>query len=160
MFDSSFFVALAFFLFIGLLIWKKVPGLIAGALDRRAAEIKNELETARGLREEAQALLARHQREQRDAAERAQEMIAAAEREAKTITEEAEHSLNELIARRESLARDKIARAEADAVKEVRQVAAAAATAAAAELIARHLQDKDQDALISASISDLGKRLH
>lgn len=160
MFDASFFVAAAFFIFIGLLIWKKVPGLVVGALDRRAAEIKSELETARGLREEAQALLARHQREQRDAAQRAQELITAAEREAKLITEEAERNLNELIARRESLARDKISRAEADAVKEVRQVAAAAATAAAAELIARHLQGKDQDALISASISDLGTRLH
>jgi F0F1-type ATP synthase membrane subunit b/b' len=61
-FDASFFVAVAFLLFIGLLIWKKVPGLIIAALDQRAAEIKAQLEEARQLRDEAQALLAQHQR--------------------------------------------------------------------------------------------------
>lgn len=160
MFDSSFFVGLSVVLFVLLLVWKKVPGIIAGALDKRAAEIKAELEQARSLRDEAQALLAQHQKEQREAAKRAEELTATAEREAKLITEEAERNLEALIARREGMARDKIAQAEAAAVKEVRQIAATVAAEAAAELIAAHLKGAEQDALVNEAIDKLGQRLH
>lgn len=158
--DPTFWVAVALVLFIALLVWKKVPGLIAGALDKHAAMIRRQLDEARALKDEAQALLAQHQREQRDAAKRAEELIAAAEREAKLITSEAERGLEELIARRTAVARDKIAQAEAGAVKEVRQAAASVAAAAAAELIAAHLKSKDHDALVTDAIANLDKSVH
>jgi F-type H+-transporting ATPase subunit b len=159
-FDASFFVAVAFLLFIGLLIWKKVPGLIIAALDQRAAEIKAQLEEARQLRDEAQALLAQHQREQRNAATQAQEIAEQAEREAKMLEEAAKKQLDAAVERRLSLAQEKIAQAEAAAVKEVRQVAIQAAVAAARRLIAEQLKAQDDNALIKDAIDSLDKRLH
>jgi len=159
-FDASFFVAVAFLLFIGLLIWKKVPGRIIAALDQRAAEIKAQLEEARQLRDEAQALLAQHQREQRNAATQAQEIAEQAEREAKMLEEAAKKQLDAAVERRLSLAQEKIAQAEAAAVKEVRQVAIQAAVAAARRLIAEQLKAQDDNALIKDAIDSLDKRLH
>ena len=58
MFDESFFVALAFATVIAAFIYLKLPQRLLAALDAKSAEIADELEQARKLREEAQALLA------------------------------------------------------------------------------------------------------
>ncbi len=158
--DATFWVAVSLILFIALLVWKKVPQLIAGALDKKIDSVRAEIDEARALKEEAQSLLAQWQRDQREAAKTAQDLIAGAEREAKLLNAEAERSLDELITRRTALAQQKIAQAEADAVKEVKQVAVAAATAAAAEIIAQHLSDKDRAALVNDAIQGLDKRVH
>ncbi|MDA5193370.1 F0F1 ATP synthase subunit B family protein [Govanella unica] len=158
--DPSFWVAVALLLFFGVLIWKKVPSLIGGALDKQIAGIRREIEQAKALRIEAQTLLARFEQDQKDAAETAKGMLATAEREAKIITDDAARALDELIARRSAMASDKIAQAEAAAIKEVRKVAVEAATAAATRLIASNLGQKDRDTLVSTAIDGLDKRLH
>lgn len=158
--DPAFWVAFSLFLFLALIVWKKVPGLIGGALDKQIAGIRSQIEQARQLRAEAQALLARFEQDQKEAASTARELVATAEREAKLITDEAARALDELIARRTAIAADKIAQAEAAAIKEVRKVAVESATVAAARLIADNLGDKDRDVLVTTAIDDLGKHLH
>lgn len=158
--DASFFVAVSFLLFIGLLVWKKVPAMITAALDKRAAEIKAQLEEARQLRDEAQSLLAQHQREQRHAAAQVKEIAEQAEREAKVLRDAAEEQLNAAVERRLGMAKEKIAQAETAAVKEVRQAAAHVAVAAAERLIAEHLKAQDDAALVNDVIGALDKRLH
>ena len=56
---GQFWVLVALLIFIGILIYMKVPGMLAAQLDKRSTEIADELEQARRLREEAQQLLAR-----------------------------------------------------------------------------------------------------
>jgi len=159
-FGPEFFVAIAFVLFIGLLVWKKVHLLIIGALDKRAIDIKSQLEEARALRDEAHSLLAQSQREQRDAAAQVKEIATQAERETKTLREVAGRDLDEAMTRRLAMAEQKIAQAEAAAVKEVREVAVGIAAAAARQLLAAHLSGKDQSALVEDAISGLDKKLH
>ncbi len=159
-FGPEFFVALAFVLFVGLLLWKKVHLLIISALDKRAADIKSQLEEARALRDEAHSLLAQSQREQRDAAAQVKEIAVQAEREAKVQRETAERDMEETMARRLAMAEEKIAQAEAAAVKEVREVAVGIAAAAARQLLAAHLSAKEQSALVDDAIGGLDKKLH
>ena len=54
MFNTNFVVILAFLLFVAVLIYLKVPGLLTGLLDQRAETIRDELNQAAALREEAQ----------------------------------------------------------------------------------------------------------
>lgn len=159
-FDASFWVAVALFLFFGLLIWKKVPALIGKALDGQIAEIRAEIEQAQALRAEAEALLARFEKDQKEAAQIAKDLVATAEREAQMIADEAARALEDLIARRTAMTEAKIAQAEAAAIKEVRRVAVEAATAAAARLIANNLGQTEQSNLIAAAIDGIDKRLH
>ena len=58
MFDESFFVALAFATVVAAFLYLKLPQRLLAALDAKSAEIANELDEARRLREEAEALLA------------------------------------------------------------------------------------------------------
>ena len=132
--DATFWVGAAFVLFVGILVYLKVPGMLTGALDERAKKISNDLDQARELREEAQVLLATYQRKQRDALKEAEESIAHAKEEAIREAEKAAKKLEEVVARRQQAALNKIALAEAQAEYEVRdaaiEIAIAAATAA------------------------------
>src|SRR6185295_20309596 len=138
-FEPEFWVAVSFFIFVGLVLYLGVHKKIAAALDNRAAQIKKELEEARHLREAAEKVLADYKRKEGDVAKEAQEIISLAGKEAEILAEETRRSMKEHFERRMKLAEDKIARAEAEALREVRNAAADAAVIAAQTLIAKGL---------------------
>jgi F-type H+-transporting ATPase subunit b len=156
----EFWVLVSFVLFVGLLVYLKVPDRLATALDERAARISKELDEARQLREEAQALLAEYERKRRDAEKEAEAIIIQAREEAEAFAAETRHKLTETVERRGRLAEEKIAQAEAQAVKEVRAAAAELAIAAATRMIAEQVQGAKADQLVDSSIAALKGRLH
>lgn len=156
----DFWVAVSFVGFIALLVYFKVPGLVAGALDERAEKIRKELDEAQRLREEAQALLAEYQRKRRDAEKEVEGILALARDEAGRLSAETRTALAESLERRMKTTEAKIAQAEAQALDEVRAAAAAAAVAAAETVIAGSLTAKAQGELIDAAIRDVKARLN
>ena len=158
--DPSFWVAVAFFGFIALLVYYKVPALAAKALDDRAAEIARTLEEARTLREEAQKVLADYQRKQRNAQSEAEDIIAMAEREAQAYAEETRRALKEQLERRSKLAEEKIARAEVQAMAEVRSLAANVAVEAAEKLIAEKMTPETANSLIAKTVADIREKMN
>ena len=158
--DATFWVGAAFVLFVGILVYFKVPGMLTGALDERAKKISDDLDQARELREEAQVLLATYQRKQRDALKEAEEIIAHAKEEAMREAEQAEKKLEEAVARRQQAALNKIALAEAQAEKEVRDSAIEIAIAAATAVVAQQVRDDRADALVDTAIQDLRRHLN
>ncbi len=158
--DPTFWVGLAFVIFVAIIFYYKVPGMITGALDQRADKISAELDEARRLREEAQALLANYERKHRDAMKEADEMVAHAQKEAERESEAAAARLERSIAAREQQALDKIALAEAQAEKEVRDAAIDVAVDAARQVIAEHVSGDQGSALIDNSIKDLRRHLN
>lgn len=163
MFDpqaAEFWVLVSFVLFMGILIYYRVPGMIAKSLDARAEQIRKELDEARRLREEAQQLLADYQRKSREADDEAREIIEQAKREAEAMAAEARKSLAESLERRTRLAEDKIARAEAQALGEVRTTAVEAALAAAATVLKDRTSGPAGEALIAENIRDLKGKLN
>lgn len=158
--NTDFVVLLAFLLFIVVLVYFKVFGLLGGMLDKRAEGIRDELDEARALREEAQTLLASYERKQREVEEQAQRIVTQARDEAVIAAEQAKADLEKSIARRLAAAEDQIASAEASAVKEVRDRAVAVAIAAANDVIAKQLTASDADKLIEDAISDVNAKLH
>jgi len=158
--DPTFWVGFGTFLFVLLLIRLKVPAQVAAMLDARAAAIKAELEEARRLRAEAEALLADYKKKTASAADEAQAIIDAAKAAADRMAADAKVALQQQIDRRAKMAEQKIAQAEADALAEVRAAATAAATAAARDVIARRMTDARGDALIDSAIAELGAKLH
>ncbi len=159
MFDESFWVAMAFFAFVGIMIYKKVPNIVAKFLDKRADDIRRELDDARALREEAQALLASYQRKQRDAEAEAQKIVEHANQEARRLTEAAEAQVAETLERRTQLAVDKIAQAEAQAVQEVRNISVDVAVAATTRVIGDQMNEELANDLIDKSVTELRGKL-
>jgi F-type H+-transporting ATPase subunit b len=156
----EFWVLVAFVLFMGLLAYYKVFGAIGKALDDRAEAIKRELDEARRLREEAQNLLADYKRKSLEAEEEAKDIIEQAKREAEALAAETRKTLADQIERRSRMAEDKIARAEAQALGEVRATAVDAAMAAAERILKQRLDGPAGGALIEKSIADVKKRLN
>jgi len=150
---------------IGLIVFLVVAGpklwkALTSILDQRSIRIKAQLDEAQKLRDEAQALLNEYQRRQKDAAQEADGIIAAAKELAQHHTQEAMAALEASMARREKLALEKIAQAEAQAAAEVRREAVEVATAATRKLIAQALTDDRAVALVDQSIKELDRKLH
>lgn len=154
-FDATMWVALAMLVVIGLALWKKVPAMIGGALDKQIAVIREQLDQATSLRAEAEAIKAEYQAKAKAAAKDAEDMKAAAVEEAKNIVAQAKVDATNLIARRAQAAEDKIAAAERAAIADVRAKAAAVSAAAAEKLIAAHHDAKADQSLIDQSIASL-----
>jgi F-type H+-transporting ATPase subunit b len=159
-FEPEFWVAVSFFLFVGLVLYLGVHKKIAAALDARAALIAKELDEARRLRDEAEKVLADYKRKQGEAVAETKNIVDLAVREAEALAAETRKSVKEHFDRRMKLAEDKIARAEQDAVREVRTVAVDAAVAAAQSLIAKNLTADRAGQLVSESIDTLKSKLN
>ncbi|MEJ2036351.1 MAG: F0F1 ATP synthase subunit B [Maritimibacter sp.] len=158
--STEFVVTLAFIVFIGVLIYFKVPGIVGGLLDRRAESIKTELEEARALREEAQTILASYERKQKEVADQAALIVEQAKRDAAEAAVIAKQDLKDTIARRLAAAEDQIKSAEASAVKEVRDTAVAVSVSAAKAVIAKQMTATEGNKLIDDSIKDVEAKLH
>lgn len=156
----EFWVAISFLMFVALLLYLGLPGKVAKILDDRADTIRREIDEARRLRDEAQAMLAEYQRRRQEAASEAEEIIAMARKEAHFFAEETRKSLSEQLARRAKSAEEKIARAEAQAITEIRTRAVDAAVGAAQNLIAERLSSDKAKQLIVSSIAEIQTKLN
>ncbi len=159
-FEPEFWVAVSFFLFVGGMLYLGVHKKLAAALDARAASIAKELEEAKRLREEAEKVLADYRRKQGDVAKETKGIIDLASKEAEILAAETRRSMKEQFDRRMKLAEDKIARAEAEALREVRAAAAEAAVTAARTIIAAKLTPEGADKLVSQGIDALKGKLN
>ena len=158
--DATAWALVGLILFLGIIAYYKVPAMMSGALDKRADTIRKELDDARRLREEAQALLADYQRRRNEAEAEAEGIVAEAKREAERMTVEANEALDELIARRTAAAEAKIAQAEGQAIAEVRAKATDLAVSAARSILEKTVPGKVGDALLSESIDEVKTRLN
>ena len=159
LYNTDIVVLIAFVLFIGILVYFKVPGFITGFLDRRAEQIRTDLDEARRLREEAQQLVAGYERKLREVKDQADRIVARATQEAKDAAAQARRDMETQVARRLAAADEQLAAAEAEALRSVRNRAVAVAIAAAADVVARQMGDEDAARLIDDGIDTVAARL-
>jgi F-type H+-transporting ATPase subunit b len=153
-------VLVSFLLFVALLIYLKVPKMVGRLLDEHSFKVKHELDEARKLREDAEALLTEYKQKRADAEKQAAEIVASAKADAAQFAVDAKQKLIETMDRRAKQAEQKIARAEAAATAEVRARATELATAAAAHLLGDAATGKKGASLISDSIAAVKARLN
>jgi F-type H+-transporting ATPase subunit b len=158
--EPEFWVAVAFVLFLAVLAKFGVHRTALGALDARSTRISSELDEARRLRDEAQAVLADSERRRREAEREAEAIITSAKAEAEQLAGEAKIKAEEFIARRSKMAEAKIAHAETQALADVRAAAADAAVAAAGEILTATAKGQVGDELIASGIKDLKSKLN
>ena len=158
--DPSFWVAVAFFAFLAVLVYYKVPPLIVRQLDARADKIRAELDEAKRLREEAQVLFADYQRRQHEAMQTAEDIVAKAKEDAEILRAQSVKELEIALARRQEMAEAKIRQAEEKAIAEVQGIAVDVAIAAASKLMQDGMKADKANALIDQSIKDLQTHLN
>jgi F-type H+-transporting ATPase subunit b len=158
--NPEFWVGVGFVTVLVIFAWKGVPAMLAKLLDARAHAIAKELDEAKRLRDEAAELFATYARKAAQAESEAAAIIADAKAEAERFAKETRAQLRAQIDRRSKMAQDKIAMAEANALNEIRGLAADASIAAAEKLIAARMDEKRAASLVQESIKDLPEKLN
>ncbi|HJN23562.1 MAG TPA: F0F1 ATP synthase subunit B [Rhodospirillales bacterium] len=163
--SEPFYASPEFWVFVAFVILvagggRMVFAKITQALDERAAAIKQQIEEATHLREEAQDLLATYERKQRQAASEAKELLDEARMDADRLGQQAALALEKSLKRQEKLALERIAQAEVRAMEEVRDATINIALEASRRVLAEKVKGKLADALIKGAIKELPKKLH
>ena len=158
-FDNTFWATVCLVVFIGLTIYFGMPRIVAKMLDTKIAAIGAELEDAKRLRAEAEALLVEYEQKRVSAEAEAAGIITAAKEDAKRLTEESSAALTELVARRTKAVEGKIAQAEAQAIAEVRARSADIAVEAARIVLSNQVKTGGAE-LINKAIADVGSKLN
>lgn len=148
-------VGVAMLAFLAILAWKGVHKAIAGGLDAKIADIRKQLDEAKALRAEAEALRQEYADKIANAEKDAGAMLEHARHEADTIVEKAENDTKTMIERRKKMADEKIAAAERSAIEELRATTAAAAASAARRLIAEKHDPAADSKLVDDTISTI-----
>jgi len=152
-------VAISLVIFLALVWWKGRKAIV-GMLDKRSEDIRRQIDEARRLREEAEKLYADIAKKQQEAAQTAADMVKEAHVQAARIERDAEAALEQTIARRREQALEKIAQAEAEAMRQVRARAVDVAIEATRAVLAEDMAGAQGQAAIDASIAELPQRLN
>jgi len=157
--NPEFWVALGFVILVtaGAKLGARAVG---GMLDQRSARIRGQIEEAERLRAEARGLLEAQRRRHAEALKEAEAIVARAHEEARRIAVDAAAALETALQRREQQTLDKIAQAEAAALRAVRYQAVEVAVAAVRRIVASEMQGERGGALIDAAIQELPGKLH
>jgi F-type H+-transporting ATPase subunit b len=157
---ASVWAIIALVLFIALIFYIGAHKTVAKSLDDRSAAIAAELDAAKKLRQDAEALLAEYQKKRKEAEAEAEEIVASAKREASALAADAKAKTEEYVERRTAISEQKIKAAETDAVNAVRSAAVDLAVAAAEKLIASKVDASADAALFAQSVTEVKNRLN
>ena len=156
--NAEFWVAIGLLIFVGALLFAKVPAMAMKALDARGIKIKAELDEAVRLREEASHLLDQIKAQRLETEKLAADILASAQSEAERLRAEAKTKLAESIKRRQELAERKISIAEAQAAADVKAAAADLATQIAEQVLTERVKGLKTDSLVDSAVSGLAGR--
>ncbi len=152
--DPIVWYALALVLFLGI-AWWKIRGPMLGWLDGEIAKVAGELEQAKKLRAEADAVLADYTERQRVALEEADAIVAHAQEEAARLRATAEQDLKAALERCEQRAMQRIRIAEAEALAAVRRAVVDQAVAGAVAALTAKLDDAASAKLMDQAIAEV-----
>lgn len=157
--EPETWIAVSFVAFL-VVAGRAIVRMVNKGLDERGAKISRDLDEAHRLRGEAEALLAEYKKKQGEAAREAGQILQHAREEAELFRKEAAANLTASLGRRERMALDKIAQAEAQAVAEVKSQAVDLAVAAARRILEQQMAGPRAGSLIDQSIAELDRKLH
>ena len=157
--DPTLWVAVGFVIFVAG-VYRPARKALIGMLDARIETIRSNLDEASELRRLAEQELAEYQRKQREAKKDAEDHVARARNDAERQAREEQQKFEAVMGRREQAAMEKIAQAEAEALREVRAVSIETAIAATRHLITGHMDPARQDELVDSAVRGLRGRLH
>ena len=157
--DATFYALVALVIFLGILGKFGIHKQILNTLDKRAADIAKELAEAQRLRDEAERLLKSYDAKRVEAEREAAATLEQAKKDAAQMAADAKVQLDEAIKRRMRQAQERIARAEAQTIAEIRGAAADAAVNAAGVVLSQKLGAGEQSKLVDAGIAELATKL-
>ena len=156
--SQSTWVAIAFVLFF-VLIGRKTFNILTTILDKRKQLIKEELEQAVQLREEAQSELNESIIKQKEINTEIEKILNEAKETAKKIKSEAEEKVKEIVKRKEEQAKEKINASQTDAIKQIKQIGSKVAILASENYIKENLDDISRKKMFEQTTKQINNKL-
>ena len=157
--NTDFVVAIAFVIFVGVLAYFKVPRIIGNLLDKRADTIRNEIDEAHRLLEEAKTLLAKLEREHKENIEKAKNIINDAELTSKKVLEDSKSEIKDAVARKLQMAERQIQTNEKEVIKSIKDDLIEAAFKEAQEQIEKKIDSNLANLVVEESVEEIKARL-
>lgn len=154
MIDATFWVMISFFAFIGLLIYFKIPHKIKTALDENINNIKNQIDEADKLKEDAKNILTEHEKKISNSKAEVKEMISKANEEAEKNALKVNQDFHNLMESRKKNAEERIKQLKNQALKDIKNASVKVAIDSVEKLIKNSLDKSKLDKIYSSSLEE------
>ena len=152
--DATFWVSISIFLFIGLLVYFKIPGKIKEILDNNINEIKKQIEEAEMLKEEAKNMLSEHEKKFANSKLEIKSMIDEANNLSEKNIIETNKDFHSLMDNRKKNADDKIKQMKDQAIKDIKNTSVKIAIESVERLLKNSLDKSKLDRLYQSSLEE------
>ena len=152
--DATFWVAISFFIFLGVLIYFKVPQKIIGALNESINSIKNEIENAEELKEESKNILSDYEKKIGNAKSEVKQMIDAATEEADKSVLKTNEEFHTQMENRKKNTEDRIKQMKNQALKDIKNTSVKISIQAVEVLLKNSLDKNKLNKIFTSSIED------
>ena len=152
--DATFWVTISFFIFLGILIYFKIPQKIKETLEQNILNIKNQLTEAEKLREDAKNILAEHEKKISNSKKEVKDMIDKANEDAEKNILRTNEEFHKLMENRKKGAEDRITQLKNQAVKDIKNASVKIAIDSVEKLIKNSIDKSKLDKIYSSSIEE------
>ena len=152
--DATFWVAISFFIFLGVLIYFKIPQKIKGALEENILNIKNQINEAEKLKEEAKNILSEHEKKISDSKIEVKSMINKANEDSEKNMIKTNEEFHNLMENRKKNAEERIKQMKNQALKDIKNTSVKIAIESVEKLLKNSLDKSKLDKIYLSSIEE------
>ena len=153
-FDSAFWVAVSFVIFIGVLIYFKIPQKIIEVLDKMILDIKNEIDESEKLRTESKILLNNAQKKLDNAKNETKEILDQAKKDSENLIIELNDKFHKSSEIKKNIASSKISQMKDTAIKEIKNTSIRLAIDSVKKVIGESVDKSKLDNLFSKNLKE------
>ena len=157
--DATFWVAISFFIFLGVLFYFKVPQKVFGALEESINKIKKDIDEAEKLKEEAKNVLSEYEAKLSKSKVEVEFMIKNAQKESETNIIKINDQFHSIFENRKKMAEDKIKQMKLQATKDIKNYSVEVAIIALEKIIKNSVDKKKLDKIYISSVDEAKKIL-
>ncbi len=152
--DATFWVTISFFIFLGILIYFKIPQKVKETLEQNISSIKNQIHEAEKLKEDAKNILTEHEKKISNSKKEVKEMIDKANEEAERNVIKTNEEFHKLMENRKKNAEERIRQLKNQAEKDIKNASVKIALESVEKLIKNSLDKSKLDKIYISSIEE------
>ncbi|MDB2353684.1 ATPase [Candidatus Pelagibacter bacterium] len=152
--DATFWVMVSFFLFIGLLIYFQIPQKIKSSLDENIGGIKNQIDEADKLKEDAKNILTEHEKKISNSKAEVELLISKANEQAEKNVIKTNQNFHNLMDNRKKNAEERIKQLKNQALKDIKKTSVKIAIESVEKLLKNSLDKSKLDKIYTSSIEE------
>ena len=152
--DATFWVAISFFIFLGILIYFKIPQKVKNVLDENISNIKNQINEAEKLKEEAKNILSENEKKISNSKAEVKSMINKANEDSERNIINKNQEFHNLMENRKKNAEEKIKQMKNQALKDIKNASVKIAIESVEKLIKSSMDKSKLDKIYLSSIEE------